>query len=312
MIDSLARITEGSNEDLMPKEHVPVMVEEVVQYLQPQVNGTYVDATLGLGGHAEAILQRIGIRGRLVGIDRDEHSLLMARRNLTGYEHQCQFVHESFRNIDKVLKEQHLDKVNGILLDLGISSFQLEDESRGFSFQKEGPLDMRMNQQSRITAYDLINSLSEHEIAKILREYGEERWHLRIARNIVRQRALSPIRTTDDLKQIVVKSMPPHQRHQKIHPATRTFQAFRIAVNRELEEVETAIDKCMEHLAPGGRLVVISFHSLEDRIVKQKFRLFARMGLARMLTKKPLRPQEEEIEQNSRARSARLRAVERL
>ena len=312
MIDSVARLEQDNNERHISQEHVPVMVKEVIEYLQPQVNGIYVDATLGLGGHAEAILRRIGIRGRLVGIDRDDSSLHAAKRNLSGYEPQCQFVHENFRNIDRILKEQKLDKVNGIMLDLGISSFQLEDESRGFSFQKEGPLDMRMNQQSRITAYDLVNSLSEYEIAKILRDYGQERWYNRIARNIVRQRALSPIRTTDELKMIVVKSMPPHQRHQKIHPATRTFQAFRIAVNSELEEIEMALDKCIDHLAPGGRLVVIAFHSLEDRIVKEKFRLFARLGQARILTKKPIRPQEEEVEQNSRARSARLRAVERI
>jgi 16S rRNA (cytosine1402-N4)-methyltransferase len=213
--------------------------------------------------------------------------------------------------LDQILKERRIERINGVLLDLGISSVQLDNRDRGFSFQHDGPLDMRIDQEANLTAFDLVNSLSEFEIAKILREYGEERYHQRIARNIVRSRALSPIRTTKELCEIIVKSVPAGARWQKIHPATRSFQAIRIAVNRELEEIETGLDKCMELLKASGRIVVIAFHSLEDRIVKQKFKLFADMGIAEILTKKPIRPTPEEVETNSRARSARLRGVRR-
>jgi len=292
--------------------HAAVMVKEVLENLQPEVEGTYVDATLGMGWHAKALLKMIGQKGRLIGIDKDRRSLEMAKDNLKEYSHQCEFVHGHFCHLDQILKEKHIDRVNGVLLDLGISSFQLNNQARGFSFQHEGPLDMRINQDAALTAFDLINSLSEFEIAKILRDFGEERFYQRIARNIVKSRALSPIRTTKDLCEIILRSMPAGARRQKIHPATRSFQAFRIAVNHELEEIDVGLDKCMDLLKPSGRIVVLAFHSLEDRIVKQKFRLFANMGIAEILTKKPLRPTQKEIEQNSRARSARLRGVRRL
>jgi 16S rRNA (cytosine1402-N4)-methyltransferase len=293
-------------------QHASVMVGETLDILQPQSGGIYVDATLGLGGHARAILQRLGHRGRLIGIDQDASSLEAAKKDLEGCADRCEFVHDPFSQVDKILKSLRIEKVDGILFDFGISSFQLDDAQRGFSFQREGPLDMRMDRQGKLTAYDLVNSLSEFEIAKILRDYGQERFYRRIAKNIVRTRALTPIRTTGQLKDIVSRSMPRGRSREKIHPATRTFQAFRMAVNAELAEIETALEKSIELLRPGGRMVAISFHSLEDRIVKQKFKLFSAMGLAEVLTKKPLRPTPEEEALNSRARSARLRGVKRL
>jgi 16S rRNA (cytosine1402-N4)-methyltransferase len=288
------------------------MVAQALELLDPREGGIYVDGTLGLGGHARAILERIGKDGRLVGIDRDQSSLELARKNLDGFLEQCLFFHDHFCNMDGVLNTAHLGKVDGILLDLGISSFQLDDQARGFSFQKEGPLDMRMDRDDPLTAADIVNSSSEQEIAEILRDYGEEKFHRRIARSIVQRRSLAPFRTTEELKDIVQKAMPAGWQRGKIHPATRAFQAFRIAVNRELEEVATGLDKAPAFLKEDGRLVVIAFHSLEDRIVKEKFRHFSRMGTMEILTKKPLRPSEQEEKENTRARSARLRGARRL
>lgn len=292
--------------------HVPVMLKEVMSYLNPPSGGIFVDCTLGLGGHAQAVLQVLGPQGRLVGMDRDAQSLRLAQERLQPYRAQCDFVQEDFRNVDKVLGTLNIPKVDGILLDLGISSFQLDDPQRGFSFQTEGPLDMRMDQNGCISAFDLINSLSEKELSLILKDYGQERWHNRIARRIVSRRAGGAIETTSDLRDIVLGAMPRHQERGKIHPATRTFQAFRIAVNRELESLDLALDKCVEFLAKGGRMGVIAFHSLEDRIVKHKFRAWAKAGKVQLVVKKPLRPTEEESRENSRARSARLRVVERI
>lgn len=292
--------------------HLPVMLDEVVEYLRPQAGGIFVDGTLGLGGHAEAVLKLIGPQGRLIGIDRDAESLRMARERLRPYLSQCDFVQEDFRDIDKVLEGLKVNKVDGILLDLGISSFQLDNPQRGFSFRADGPLDMRMDQNGRLSAFDLINSLSEKEISIILRNYGEERWHNRIARTIVTQRAQNVIETTQELSQIILRAIPYHQKKGRIHAATRTFQAFRIAVNRELESLEIVMGKCIGLLKDKGRLVVISFHSLEDRIVKQKFRSLAKEGKINLITKKPLRPGEEESERNPRARSARIRVAERV
>jgi 16S rRNA (cytosine1402-N4)-methyltransferase len=292
--------------------HLPVMLVEVAHYLVAQQGGGFVECTRGLGGHAEAVLKLIGPEGRLIGIDRDAESLRMARERLRPYLPQCDFAQEDFRDIDKVLQELKVDKVDGILLDLGISSFQLDNPQRGFSFQADGPLDMRMDQNGRLSAFDLVNSLSEKEISLILRTYGEERWHNRIARTIVTQRAKNAIETTQELSQIILRAIPCHQRKGRIHAATRTFQAFRIAVNRELESLEIVMGKCVGLLKDHGRIVVISFHSLEDRIVKQKFRCLAKEEKIHLITKKPLRPGETESERNPRARSARVRVAERI
>ncbi len=310
---SLMTIEEGLREEMGEPEtdHIPVLCKEVVEYLRPHDGGIFLDCTLGLGGHAQAILQAAGPESRLIGIDRDAQSLQMAEERLKPYLSQCVFVHEDFRNIDKILRRMQITEVDGILLDLGISSYQLNHPQRGFSFQEDGPLDMRMDQDSHISAFDLVNSLSEKEISSILKDYGEERWHNRIARYIIRQRSRHPIETTQELSGIVLKAMPPRKTWQRIHPATRTFQALRIAVNRELESLDILLDQCVDLLKAEGRIAVIAFHSLEDRIVKHKFRALAQSGKVKLVVKKPLRPGEEEGGRNPRARSARLRVAER-
>ena len=292
--------------------HIPVMLNEVIEHLRPEPGNIVVDGTLGLGGHAEVILKLIGAQGRLIGIDRDAQALAVAQENLRAYQGQCDFVHENYSNIDKVLEKLNIQSVDCILLDLGLSSFQLNDPQRGFSFRAEGPLDMRMDQDSYISAFDLVNSLSEKELSAILKNFGQERWHHRIARYVVENRSEKPIETTKELSAIILRAMPRHSRREKIHPATRAFQAFRIAVNRELEGLEEALDKCFDALKIGGRISVIAFHSLEDRIVKQKFRSLAKSGVLNLIVKKPLRPSDSEARFNSRARSARLRIAERI
>ncbi|MBI5415183.1 MAG: 16S rRNA (cytosine(1402)-N(4))-methyltransferase RsmH [Candidatus Omnitrophica bacterium] len=309
-------VVEKNVEETTPSKknnHIPVMPQEVLEYLRPRENDVIVDCTMGLGGHALAILQKIGPHGRLIGIDRDAQSLKMVRERLMPYLDQCHFVQGDFRDLDRTLGGLGIRDVDGILFDLGISSFQLDNPQRGFSFQTDGPLDMRMDQNNPVSAFDVVNSFSEQEIAAILRDYGEERWHHRIARQIVRQRAVRPVATTQELRDVVVQAMPYRRGHERIHPATRTFQAIRIAVNRELESLEAALDKSLEFLKPQARIAVLAFHSLEDRIVKQKFRTWAKAGLAELIVKKPLRPGEKECLENPRARSARLRiAVKRI
>ena len=292
--------------------HIPVMAKEVQEYLHLPAGGCLVDCTLGMGGHTSLLAAQLGPQGRIVAIDRDKQSLQQAKENLAACPTPCEFVHDDFRHVDSILDRLSIQKVDGILLDLGLSSFQLDDVERGFSLRAEGPLDMRMDQESYISAYDLVNSLSEREISQILRDYGEERWHNRIARYMVEQRSRKPIETTAELSDAVLRAIPRGCAHQKIHPATRTFQAFRIAVNRELESLEIALDKCLPFLKPRARICVISFHSLEDRIVKQKFRFYLHRGQLRLVVKKPLRPTENEVGDNPRARSARLRVAEKI
>ena len=291
--------------------HRPVLLKEVMEYLQPRPGGVYVDATLGMGGHALEILKIIGPEGMLIGLDRDEASIRQARVNLGAYFKQTHFVNSNFRKIAQVISDFNVDKVDGILIDCGISSFQLNNPQRGFSLRADGPLDMRMNQEGHISAYDLVNSLSEKELEKIIRDYGEERWSHRIARSITVHRSQSPIETTRQLRHIIMKAMPGKRSHTRIHPATRTFQAFRIAVNAEIESLKQFLDQAPLFLRKGARLAVISFHSLEDRLVKHTFREQAKSGGIEVLTKKPIRPTEVEIKDNPRARSARLRIAER-
>ena len=301
-------------EGIMNEEalHISVMPDEVIEYLNLFPGGCALDCTLGLGGHASSIVKKIGVQGHFIGIDRDQDSLNRARQKLSTFEGKCDLKQEDFRNFDKTLKELGVKGVDGMLFDLGISSFQLNNPGRGFSFQCDGPLDMRMDQEGFISAYDLVNSLPEKDLAMILRNFGEERFHQRIARRIVERRKQDPIETTQQLIEEIFKALPRHYSRQKIHPATRTFQALRIAVNRELEALSMALDKAVDYLNPKGRIVVIAFHSLEDRIVKEKFRYFVNNEKLKILTKKPVRPGDEEISQNSRARSARLRAAERI
>lgn len=292
--------------------HIPVMSAEIQEYLNLASGSTVVDCTLGLGGHAEQIAQKIGDKGRMIGIDRDVNALEIAKDRLADASAQCDFVHKDYRDIDQVLADLNVTQVDAILMDLGVSSMQLADAQRGFSIRENGPLDMRMDQNTFISAYDIVNSLSEKELSFIFKKYGEERWHNRIARFLVQERSKRPIETTEELRDIVWRAVPKHNRYQKIHPATRTFQAIRIAVNRELESLEIALHKCVNVLSRGGRMCVISFHSLEDRIVKHTFRELAKEGHIEILTKKPLRPGEEEIEKNVRSRSARLRAIQKI
>jgi 16S rRNA (cytosine1402-N4)-methyltransferase len=295
--------------------HKPVMLMEVLEYLNPKPGQTIVDATLGMGGHSTQILQGISPEGRLIGIDRDQESIRLAQERITGSgQSNAQFVYGNFSDIDTLLKDLNVDSVDGILFDLGVSSFQLQNAERGFSFQSEGPLDMRLDRNSYICAYDLINNLNEEEISSLLWSFGEERWHNRIAHHLVMERQRHPISSTLELSKIVVNAIPPRYRryHYRIHPATRTFQAVRIAVNRELEALENAITKSIGLLKKGGRICIISFHSLEDRVVKHTFRKYQADGTIKIITAKPLTPGSAEIQDNPRSRSAKFRVAEKV
>ncbi len=294
------------------KFHIPVMLKEAIDYLDLQPGKIIVDATIGTGGHSEEIIKRISPGGRLIGIDRDEESLGIAKVRLSDYKDSCEFVYGNFSDIDSILKSLSINKVDGILLDLGISSYQLANAQRGFSFQVEGPLDMRLDRKSYISAYDLVNNLNEDEISSLLWTFGQERWHNRIAHLLVTERQRHAIATTTDLSDIIIKAVPYKYRYFRIHPATRTFQAVRIAVNRELEALEIALEKSIGLLNEKANMCVIAFHSLEDRIVKLSFRKFAASGLVEIVTKKPLEPTGEEMAVNQRSRSAKLRVASRI
>jgi len=293
--------------------HTPVMMSEIINYLNLSPGKIVVDATIGTGGHSEEILKRILPGGRLIGIDRDQESLAVARERLGEFSNYCEFVHENFVGIDTILSNLNIKKVDAILFDLGISSFQLENPHRGFSFQVEGPLDMRLDRDSYISAYDLVNNLNEEEISTLLWNFGQERWHSRIARLLVKEREQHPIATTSELANIVVRSIPHRysRRYYRIHPATRTFQAVRIAVNRELEILDSAVNKAISVLNNKSRICVISFHSLEDRVVKLNFRQAYAQGLINIITPKPLTPSYAEIETNPSSRSSKLRVAQR-
>lgn len=294
--------------------HIPVMLTETLEHLDLKPGKIIVDATVGTGGSSMAILEKILPGGRLIAIDRDQESLEISRRRLAEFSASCEFIHGNFLDLDTILAQSGISRVDGILFDLGISSFQLQDAERGFSFSREGPLDMRMDRSSYISAFDLVNNLNEQEISSLLWNFGQERWHNRIAHLLVRERERRPISTTTELANIVERSIPPRYRwrHYSIHPATRTFQAMRIAVNRELESLEAAVNKALALLAKGGRVCVISFHSLEDRVVKFSFRRAASDGLIKIITPKPLTPAQEEIGRNPSSRSSKFRAAERL
>lgn len=291
-----------------PRPHQPVMVTEVLEALAIKPNGIYVDGTIGSGGHAREIASRLQ-GGLVIGLDCDPNALELARVRLQEFADRVKLVHANFAQLDRVLDELRIQSVDGILLDLGVSLTQLDTAERGLSFRLEGPLDMRLDPTQELTAADLVNSLDERELIKIFREYGEERWAARIAHNIVRERRTAPIETTSDLVSIIERSLPAAVRYRsRIHPATRVFQALRIAVNNELENLQRALTVGFERLAPGGRFAVISFHSLEDRIVKRFFRERLKMGQAEQIWG-PRRPSPQECAQNPRARSAKLRAA---
>ena len=291
----------------MTASHTPVLVEEALRWLRVEPGGTYVDATVGLGGHAVEIAARL-TSGRLIGLDRDAGALEIAHERLKAYERGVVLVQADFSRIDEVAQELNLPPLNGILADLGVSSLQLDTAERGFSFRLAGPLDMRMDSRTARTAADIVNETAAAELADLLYRLGEERDSRRIARAIVRAR---PIRGTEHLATVVAGARTSRGR-QKLHPATKTFLALRIAVNRELEELGQFLDRAPATLAPGGRWVVLSYHSLEDRMVKQGFRRLAGDGVVKVLTRKVVRPSEAEIAANPRARSAKMRVAEKL
>lgn len=290
--------------------HIPVMRDEVLWMLRPRAGGTYVDCTVGGGGHAESVLERIVPGGLLVGIDRDPEALGFARRRLSRFAGSIKLICGDFRGLEGLLGGVGIRSVDGVLFDLGASSHQFDDTERGFSYRGDAPLDMRMGPTCGPSAGELVNTLPCDEIARILREYGEERWASRIARFIVERRRSGRIDTTGQLVEVIKQAVPARARRRGPHPARRTFQALRIAVNGELDSLDKGLDQAIDVLRAGGRVAAISFHSLEDRIVKQK--LVSSRARLRILTAKPLVPGEEEIVANPRSRSAKLRAAERF
>ena len=310
-----------------PFAHQSVLPAEVLQYLAPRPGGVYVDGTLGGGGHSELILEAIGPDGVLYGIDRDPAALAAASERLSRFGDRFQPLQGSFGDLAKLLATKGVREIDGLLLDLGVSSPQLDRPERGFSFRADGPLDMRMDPTQGETAADLVNSLSERELEQAIKEYGEERWARKIAQRIVTARQEQPFTTTLQLAALVERTIPRRFQEDRIHPATRTFQGLRILVNGELEQVEQGLQAAIGLLKPGGRLVVISFHSLEDRIVKQRLRdaasgcrcprqlpqcVCGQVPLLRVLTSRPVTAGAVELADNPRSRSAKLRSAERL
>ena len=293
----------------MGVEHIPVLVEEVMTFLRCEAGRTYVDATLGGGGHASEILKRSAPDGILIGIEWDEDALSEATGALRPFGDRVKIFRENFIHLPDLMKNESVD---GILLDLGLSSIQLEKEGRGFSFRGDGALDMRMDQRMDQTAADLVNRLSSEELESIIFQYGEERWAKRIARAVVQEREREPIRTVEALRKVIYRTIPKRFQSRRIDPSTRTFQALRIKVNEELENLKKILDTGWKILKKEGRICVISFHSLEDRMVKEAFRRLQKEGQMRILTKKPVMPSEEERKRNPRSRSAKLRCAERI
>jgi 16S rRNA (cytosine1402-N4)-methyltransferase len=289
--------------------HEPVMLTETVALLDPSRGGLFVDCTVGLGGHSRALLESGA--SRVLGLDRDLDALQLARETLAGFGDRVELVHADFRDLDRVLDDRGIVGVAGALADLGVSSMQLDTEGRGFSFRRDEPLDMRMDRSQGPSAADLIATVDEESLANVIFQYGEERYSRRIAHAIVGARRATPVRTTSELAQIVRRAIP-RRGYQRIDPATRTFQALRIWVNRELEQLDAFLSMAARRLLAGARLAVITFHSLEDRIVKHAFRALERGEAAlHVLTRRPMNPADEEIARNPRARSAKLRVIER-
>ena len=288
--------------------HIPVLQNEVLEYLAPKPNDNFIDCTLNGGGHTKAILEKTAPKGKVLGIDADPEIIRNLKLEIRNLEKRIIPVCDNFANLKEIIKQTKFGQVSGILFDLGMSSWQLEESGRGFSFLKKEPLDMRYSILTPLTAEKILNYWSVAEIEKVLREYGEERFSSRIARRILEERKIRPISNTFQLVEIIRQAVPPKFQHQKIHLATRTFQALRIQVNDELNNLKNALPQAAEALSKGGRLAVISFHSLEDRIVKN----FFKSQELKILTKKPITPGFKEIKINSRARSAKLRAAEKI
>ena len=292
--------------------HQPVLVEALLEWLDPKPSGVYVDGTLGNAGHALAVLERSSPSGFLLGLDQDEEILKIAKRRLSSFENRCKIVHANFSKIAEALKESGLERVDGIYLDLGVSSLQLDAAERGFSFSKAGPIDMRMDSSGGVPVLEKIKQTDEKELARIFKEYGEERLAAKIARGVMQKLREGNLNTTVDLAEVAYYAYHPKARHRGIHPATRIFQALRIWVNGELDCLKQFVHAAPGLLKPGGRLCIMSYHSLEDRIVKHSFRNLAQFDDYKVLTKKPVRAKELEVEKNPRARSAKLRTIERV
>lgn len=310
----------------MDFKHVPVLCDEVIEGLQLKPDGIYVDGTLGGGGHSGEILKRLD-GGLLVGIDQDDAALSAAKKHLETIGGNFRLVKGNFVDMPAILKALHIERVDGILLDIGVSSHQFDTAERGFSYRFDGPLDMRMDKDATIRAYDIVNTYSEKDLAKIIKTYGEERWGDRIAAFIVRQRQEAPITTTFELVDVIKKAIPKKVRQEGGHPAKKTFQALRIAVNRELDVLESSIPDMVRMLKPGGRLAIITFHSLEDRIVKNSFQYLYKDCICpprqpictcskkreiEIITRKPITASDKELEENHRAHSAKLRIAEKV
>lgn len=314
----------------MPITHIPVLLEEVIENLKPGPGKIFLDCTIGDGGHAEELLRLSSPDGLLIGIDQDEEALRSASERLKNYGKRVRIVHDNFKNIKNVLEDMEVDGVDGIILDLGVSTSQLMDPGRGFSFRTDGPLDMRMNRREGVTAESLVNNLAEDELVKIIREYGEERYASKIAKAIVRERKKERIASTLQLAKIIRFALPGWRTPKRIDPATRTFQALRIAVNNELKILKKALMDASTILRPAGRICVITFHSLEDRIVKNTFRELSHAHAnaegngetnvegkeygayaLKIITGRPIRPTLNEQQSNPRSRSAKLRVAER-
>ncbi len=310
----------------MDYKHQAVLLEEAVEYLNIKEDGIYLDGTLGRAGHSSEILKKLSKTGKLIAVDRDTAAIEAVKKKLAG-EESLILEHSNFQDFDQVLAKLGLKAVDGMLFDLGVSSPQLDNPERGFSYQKEGPLDMRMNPEQKLTAADIVNSYSQAELEKIITDYGEENWAARIAEFIVKMRTEKRIKTTSDLVEVIKAAIPKAVRRSGGHPARRTFQALRIETNNELEQLKNLIDKAVSFLNPGGRLVIITFHSLEDRIVKHKFRDLAKdctcppdfpicvcdkKSEVKVITRSPIQASEEEKAANPRSRSAKMRVAEKI
>lgn len=291
--------------------HRPVLLQETLDGLELSTGKVIVDCTVGLGGHAEAILERIAPGGMLIGLDKDSEALEIAKERLNKFEGSFKLVNDGFENLRQIFEKLGSGKVDGFLFDLGVSSLQLDKPEKGFSFRYDAPLDMRMSGDAEVTAAHIVNRSSEAELNRILKDYGEERFHRRIAKAVVETRKRRRIETTGELVDVILSAVPYKGRHGRIHPATRTFQALRIAVNNELEVLENALGQAIDLLKKSGLICVISYHSLEDRIVKNKLKEAKAKGILELVHKKPLVPIQEEIEENPRSRSAKLRLARR-
>ena len=308
-------------------KHMSVLLKESIEYIRPIEDGVYIDATMGLGGHTRHLLESTNYSSKIIGFDVDEDAISIARERLSNYKNNIHFMNKNFSEIDSVSTELKLSEIDGIIADLGMSSYQLEHSNRGFSFMRDEPLDMRMDPKLKITACEKVNQKSYKELSKLIKEYGEESFSGMISKSIIKSREQKPLQTSKELASLIFNSIPRRFHPKRIHPATKTFQALRIAVNNELENLKIFIEKAVKLLKSGGRLVIISFHSLEDRIVKNSFKYLhsscicppdlpvcrcEKESVLKIITKSPVTPGEDEMIENPRARSSKMRVAEKI